>query len=143
MKKSIFTALFFLIIANIIQAQLVMPSMNSLNPKEFGESKELDIQTENMKEKGVQSVKIKVEVRLVKSIVMGCQYIHRVTNLSADQTIDMEMYTVPDHKFSEKIKPGKSVELLTNTMSKCGGKKKEEGCINCEPSLNVTSFKVK
>jgi len=139
MKKSIFTALLLLIIANFTQAQVFSPKMNSLNPNEFGESEELDIQ----EEKGSQPVKIKVEVKLVKPIVMGCQYIHRVTNLSTDQTVEMEMYAVPDQKFSEKIKPGKSIELLSNTMSKCNGKKKVEGCINCEPSLYITSFKVK
>lgn len=143
MKKIILLTVAFLSISILLNAQSINAPMNPLNPNEFGEAKEIEMLTKEMKDKGIQAIKIKVEVKLVKPIVMGCQYIHRVTNLSTDKTVGIEMYAVPDQKVSEKIKPGKSIELLSNTMSKCGGKKKIEGCINCEPSLNITSFEVK
>lgn len=141
--KKIFLLLLIAFCVSTVSAQSVSAVMNNENPNEFGAPKEIEIQTDVMKEKGVQPIKISVEVKLVKPIVMGCQFIHRVTNLSNENTVEIEMYAVSDQKTSEKIKPGKSVELLTNTMSKCNGKKKIEGCINCEPSLNITSFKVK
>ena len=49
-------------------------------------------------------------------------------------------------QYEEKIKPGASIDLLANTMERCGAtkeEKKERGCIDCQPSLNITNVKVK
>ena len=75
MKKIILLTVAFLSISILLNAQSINAPMNPLNPNEFGEAKKIEMLTKEMKDKGIQAIKIKVQVKLVKPIVMGCQYI--------------------------------------------------------------------
>lgn len=133
-------------LASAALAQSFNPEMNATDPKLFGEPLKTTLVTPDMEKAGIAPVPIEISVMLKKPIVMGCQYIHRITNTSTDRTISLKGYTVPDAKFNEKLKPGASIELLTNTMSRCGEtkeEKKERGCINCQPSINFTEIEAK
>lgn len=127
-------------------AQSFNPTLNASDPKEFGEPVKAELITADMEAAKTPAVPVEISVLLKKPIVMGCQYIYRVTNRSADQTVKLSMYAVPDQKYEEKIKPGETIELLANTMIRCGAtkeEKKERGCIDCQPSLNITEIEVK
>ncbi|MBK8498551.1 MAG: hypothetical protein IPL52_06960 [Flavobacteriales bacterium] len=122
-------------------AQSYNLTLNALDPKEFGEPLKAELITPDMEKAQIPAIPVEMSVLLKKPIPMGCQYIYRITNKSTDRTVKLKMYTVPDAKFEEKIKPGESIELLTNTMMRCGAtkeEKKERGCIDCQPSLNIT-----
>lgn len=127
-------------------AQSFMPTMNATDPKAFGEPVQARLITEDMEKAGIPAIPVEISVCLKKPIVMGCQYIHRIKNLSTEHAIKLNMYALPDQLFEEKIKPGESIDLMTNTMTRCGEtkeEKKERGCINCEPSLVITRISVK
>jgi len=105
-----------------------------------------DLISANMEKANIPAIPVEFSVSLKKPIPMGCQYIYRVTNKSTEHTVKLSMYAVSDQKYEEKIKPGESVELLANTMSRCGAtkeEKKERGCIDCQPSLNITEIEAK
>jgi len=132
-------------LATAASAQSFNPEMNKLDPKEFGEALKTTLVTPDMEKEGVAPVPVEFSVQLKKPIVMGCQYVHRITNTS-DRTLVLKGYTVPDQKFSEKLKPGASIDLSTNTMSRCGAtkeEKKEHGCDDCAPSINIQDIEVK
>jgi hypothetical protein len=127
-------------------AQSFNPPLNAADPKEFGEPVKTELITEDMEKAKIPAVPVEISVSLKKPIAMGCQYIYRVTNRSTEHAVKLKMYTVPDQKYEEKIKPGATVELLTNTMTRCGTtkeEKKERGCIDCQPSVNITEIEVK
>lgn len=127
-------------------AQSYNLTLNALDPKEYGEPLKAELITPDMEKAGIPAIPVEMSVLLKKPIPMGCQYIYRITNKSTDRTVKLKMYTVPDAKFEEKIKPGESIELLTNTMMRCGAtkeEKKERGCIDCQPSLNITEIEAK
>ncbi len=146
MKPSLFTLL-FLAFAPAAMAQDFAPNLNATDPKVYGEPVMKEIITNKMEKEGIPAVPIEVSVLLKKPIVMGCQYYYKVTNKSTDRTVKLKMYAVPDQVYEEKLKPGASVELLANTMSRCGStkeeKKGEKGCINCQPSMSITEVTVK
>lgn len=126
-------------------AQSFNPPMNGTDPKEFGEPLKTTLVTADMEKQGIAPVPVEFSVQLKKPIPLGCQYITRITNTS-DRTLVLKGYTVPDAKFNEKIKPGASIDLLTNTMTRCGAtkeEKKERGCIDCAPSINIQEIDVK
>lgn len=126
-------------------AQSFNLEMNKTDPKEFGEPRKTTLVSAAMEKDGIAPVSVEFAVQLKKPIPLGCQYIYRVTNTS-DRTITLKGFTVPDAKFSEKIKPGASIDLLTNTMTRCGAtkeEKKERGCIDCAPSINIQEIEVK
>ena len=100
-------------LATAASAQSFNPEMNKLDPKEFGEALKTTLVTPDMEKEGVAPVPVEFSVQLKKPIVMGCQYVHRITNTS-DRTLVLKGYTVPDQKFSEKLKPGASIDLSTN-----------------------------
>ena len=132
-------------LATAASAQMFMPEMNATDPNAFGEALKATLVTEDMEKAGIAPVPVEFSVQLKKPIPMGCQYIYRVTNTS-DRTLNLKGHTVPDAKFNEKIKPGASIDLLTNTMSRCGEtkeEKKERGCINCAPSITIEEIEVK
>ena len=144
MNRSL-TFLLLCTLASGALAQSFNPEMNATDPKQFGEPLKTTLVTADMEKAGIAPVPVEISVMLKKPIVMGCQYIHRITNTS-DRTLSLKGYTVPDAKFNEKLKPGASIELLTNTMSRCGEtkeEKKERGCINCQPSVNFTEIEAK
>ncbi|MBP7449940.1 MAG: hypothetical protein KA817_07875 [Flavobacteriales bacterium] len=127
-------------------AQSFNPPMNATDPKEFGEVVKAELITPDMEAAKIAPIPVEISVSLKKPIPMGCQYVYRVTNRSTDRAVKLKMYTVPDAKFEEKIKPGETVELLTNTMTRCGAtkeEKKERGCIDCQFSLTITEIEVK
>ena len=139
------TSLLLCALATAASAQSFNLEMNKLDPKEFGEPLKTTLVTEDMEKDGVAPVSVEFTVQLKKPIVMGCQYIFRITNTS-DRTVVVKGYTVPDQKFSEKLKPGASIDLLTNTMTRCGAtkeEKKEHGCDDCAPSINIQDVEVK
>ncbi len=133
--------------ASAAAAQSFNPELNSLDPKQFGEPLKTTLSTPDMEKAGIAPVPVEISVLLKKPIPMGCQYIHRITNTSTDRTLSLKGFTVPDAKFNEKLKPGASIELLTNTMSRCGATKEEQkgdkGCINCQPSVNFSEIEAK
>lgn len=127
-------------------AQSFYPKLNATDPGQFGEALLTELITDDMKAANIAPIPVEITVLLKKPIPMGCQYIFRITNMSTDRAVKLSMHTVPDAKFEEKIKPGGSVELLTNTMSRCGAtkeEKKERGCIDCQPGLYITEIDVK
>jgi hypothetical protein len=127
-------------------AQSYLLTLNKTDTKEFGEAVKADLITPDMEKAKIPAIPVEMAVSLKKPIPMGCQYIYRVTNRSTDHTVKLKMYAVPDQVHEEKIKPGESVDLLVNTMSRCGATKeeqKEKGCIDCQPSLNITEIDVK
>lgn len=127
-------------------AQEFYPKLNDLDPKQYGEPVKTTLVSGAMEKAGIAPVPVEIAVMLKKPIPMGCQYIYRVTNTSTDRTIKLSMYAVPDQKYEEKLKPGATVELLANTMDRCGAtkeEKKERGCINCQPGLTVTEIEAK
>ncbi len=97
-----------------------------------------DSKTEN-------SVDISVEVMLKKPILMGCQYIYRITNKSTDKTakVTTDKYADQFQLKGEKIKPGEAIDFLVNTMSRCEGKSGYEKCIDCQPMLTITKVDFK
>jgi hypothetical protein len=126
-------------------AQSYNLEMNSTDPKEFGAALKTTLQTADMEKEGIAPLPVEFSVQLKKPIPMGCQYVYRITNTS-DRTVSLKGFTVPDAKFNEKIKPGASIDLLTNTMTRCGAtkeEKKETGCIDCAPSINIQEIEVK
>jgi hypothetical protein len=128
-------------------AQSYNLALNTTDPKQYGEPVKADLITQDMEKAGIAPIPVEMSVLLKKPIPMGCQYIYRVTNKSTTHAVKLNMFTVPDQKFEEKIKPGESIELLTNTMTRCGATKEEQkgekGCIDCQPSLNITEISVK
>lgn len=126
-------------------AQSFNLEMNPADPEQFGATRSETLVTEEMEKNGIAPVTVDFSVQLKKPIPMGCQYIYRVTNTS-DRTVMLKGFTVPDAKFNEKLKPGASIDLLTNTMTRCGAtkeEKKERGCIDCAPSINIQEIEVK
>lgn len=126
-------------------AQMFMPEENSSDPKEFGPPLSATLVTEEMEKAGIAPVPVTFAVQFKKPIPMGCQYIYRITNTS-DRTLSLKGHTVPDTKFGEKLKPGASIDILTNTMIRCGAtkeEKKERGCVNCAPSITIEEIDVK
>ena len=145
MERILYTLL-LCCLSSAASAQSFNPLLNTTDPKEYGEPLKTELITEEMEAANIPAIPVEITVLLKKPIPMGCQYIYRITNRSTDRTVKLNMYTVPDAKFEEKIKPGESVELLTNTMMRCGAtkeEKKERGCIDCQPSLNITEIEVK
>ncbi|MCC6839709.1 MAG: hypothetical protein IT230_06080 [Flavobacteriales bacterium] len=127
-------------------AQSFQPEMNPIDPKAFGEPLKAELITQNMEDAKIPPIPVEISVMLKKPIVMGCQYIYRVTNRSTEHAVRLRMYAVYDQQYEEKIKPGESIDLLANTMDRCGQtkeEKKEKGCINCAPSLNILEIIVK
>lgn len=127
-------------------AQSFNPPLNALDPKEFGEAVKTELITADMEKAQIAPIPVEISVLLKKPIVMGCQYVYRVTNKSTTHTLKLKMYAVPDQKYDEKVKPGESIDLLANTMTRCGAtkeEKKERGCIDCQPSLNITEIEAK
>lgn len=128
-------------------AQTYNPELNAADPRTFGEAVHGELTSDKMEKEKIAPVPVEIAVMLKKPIVMGCQYIYRVTNKSTDRTVKLKMYAVLDQQYEEKIKPGASVDLLANTMSRCGAtkeeKKGEKGCINCQPGLTITEITVK
>lgn len=145
--KRVANVLFFAGLSAGASAQVFLVHMNETDPRTFGEPVRMELITEEMQKESIAPVPVEVSVMLKKPIALGCQYIYRVTNKSADRTLKLKMYAVPDQQFEEKIKPGASVDLLTNTMHRCGQSKEDrkgdKGCIGCQPSLNITSITVK
>lgn len=136
----------FCALTSAVSAQSFSPALNATDPKQFGEAVKTELISGAMEKAGISAVPVEISVSLKKPIVMGCQYIYRVTNRSTDRTVKLSMYAVPDQKYEEKIKPGESVDLLANTMERCGAtkeEKKEKGCINCQPSLTITEISAK
>ncbi len=145
MKRSA-VLLFLCALCTAAMAQSFNLPLNATDPKEFGEVVKADLLTADMEKANIPAIPVELSVLLKKPIPMGCQYIYRVTNKSTEHTVKLSMYAVPDQKYEEKIKPGESVELLANTMSRCGAtkeEKKERGCIDCQPSLNITEIEAK
>lgn len=139
------STLLFCALASAASAQSFNLEMNKTDPKQFGEARKEMLVTADMEKEGIAPVPVEFSVQLKKPIPMGCQYIYRVTNTS-DRTISLKGFTVPDAKFNEKLKPGASIDLLTNTMSRCGAtkeEKKEHGCDDCAPSINIQEIEVK
>lgn len=95
--------------------------------------------------KSGDSVNISVEVMLKKPIVMGCQYVYRITNKSTDKTVKVttDKYADQFQLKGEKIKPGEAIDFLVNTMSRCPGKSGYEKCIDCQPMLTITKVEIK
>lgn len=144
--KRILNTLLLCALSTVAMAQSFNPTLNALDPKEYGEPLKTELITPDMEKAGIPAIPVEISVLLKKPIPMGCQYLYRVTNKSTDHTVKLNMFTVPDAKFEEKIKPGESIELLTNTMMRCGAtkeEKKERGCIDCQPSLNITEIEAK
>lgn len=139
-------AFLFCAIGAAASAQSFAPTLNATDPKLFGEPVKAELITADMEAAKIPAVPIEIAVMLKKPIVMGCQYIYTVTNRSTDRTLKLKMYAVPDQPYDEKIKPGETIELLANTMTRCGAtkeEKKERGCIDCQPSLNITEIEAK
>jgi hypothetical protein len=139
------STLLFCAFATVASAQSFNLEMNSTDPEEFGAALKAMLQTADMEKDGTAPVPVEFSVQLKKPIPMGCQYVYRITNTS-DRTVSLKGFTVPDAKFSEKLKPGASIELSTNTMTRCGAtkeEKKERGCIDCAPSINIEEVEVK
>ena len=137
--------LLLLALATSASAQSYNLEMNSTDPKEFGAPLKTTLHTADMEKEGIAPLPVEFSVQLKKPIPMGCQYVYRITNTS-DRTLSLKGFTVPDAKFNEKIKPGASVDLLTNTMTRCGATKedkKERGCIDCAPSINLEEIEAK
>jgi hypothetical protein len=128
-------------------AQSFNPKLNTVDLKSFGEPVQAELITQDMEDAKIPAVPVEISVMLKKPIVMGCQYIYRITNKSADKTLKLKMYAVIDQRYEERIKPGESIDLLANTMSRCGETKEErkgdKGCIGCQPSLTLTEITVK
>lgn len=127
-------------------AQSFNPPLNALDPKEFGEAVKTELITADMEKAQIAPIPVEISVLLKKPIPLGCQYVYRVTNKSTTHTLKLKMYAVPDQKYDEKVKPGESIDLLANTMTRCGAtkeEKKERGCIDCQPSLNITEIEAK
>lgn len=95
--------------------------------------------------KSGDSVLLSVEVMLKKPIILGCQYIYRITNKSKDKKVKVtsEKYADQFQMKGEKIKPGESVDFLVNTMSRCEGSSGYEKCIDCQPPLTITKIEIK
>ena len=132
-------------LTSALSAQSFNLEMNKEDPKQLGEALKTTLHTEDMEKEGIAPVSVEFSVHLKKPIPMGCQYIYRITNTS-DRTLSLKGFTVPDAKFNEKLKPGASIDLLTNTMSRCGATKeeqKEHGCDDCAPSINIQEVEVK
>lgn len=132
-------------LSSFATAQSFNLEMNKTDPSQFGEPRKELLNSDEMEKAGIAPVPVEFSVQLKKPIPLGCQYIYRITNTS-DRTISLKGFTVPDAKFNEKIKPGASIDLLTNTMSRCGAtkeEKKERGCIDCAPSINIQEIEVK
>lgn len=143
--KRTWSSLLLCAFAAVASAQSYNLEMNGTDPKQFGEPRKETLVTEEMEKEGIAPVSVEFAVQLKKPIPLGCQYIYRITNTS-DRTIVLKGFTVPDAKFNEKLKPGASVDLLTNTMNRCGStkeEKKERGCIDCAPSINIQEIEVK
>lgn len=141
MKKILFTALLaFIGCASFAQVSFSAKT-NHDKEKAFGAPVEKVI----IDGKSGDSVTIKVEVMLKKPIVMGCQYIYRITNTSTDKTakVTTEKYAGEFQVKGEKIKPGESVDFLVNTMSRCKGESGYEKCIDCQPDLTITKVEIK
>ncbi|MBL0127254.1 MAG: hypothetical protein IPP83_07285 [Flavobacteriales bacterium] len=139
------TSLLLCALATAASARSFMPEMNRVDPKEFGEPLKTTLVSADMEKDEIAPVAVEFAVQLKKPIVMGCKYIFRITNTS-DRTVVVKGYTVPDQKFSEKLKPGASIDLLTNTMMRCGAtkeEKKEHGCDDRAPSINIQEVEVK
>jgi hypothetical protein len=145
--KRIANLFLFGILSTAGMAQMFSPELNALDPKQWGEPVKAELITQEMEDAKIPAVPVEISVMLKKPIVMGCQYIYRVTNKSTDHTLKLKMYALIDQQYESKIKPGESVELLANTMSRCGDTKEEKkgvkGCLNCQPSLNITEITVK
>ncbi len=145
--KTTLAVLAFSVCATLLQAQDYSPELNALDPKSFGDPVKAELTSAKMEKEGIAPVPVEISVMLKKPIVLGCQYIYRVTNRSTDKTVKLKMYAVSDQVYEEKIKPGQSVDLLANTMSRCGATKEEKkgvnGCIGCQPSLSITEVSVK
>lgn len=128
-------------------AQSFSPELNKLDPKQFGEPVRTTLVTADMEKAGIAPVPVEISVSFKKPIPMGCQYIYRITNTSSDRTLSLEGFTVPDQKFNEKLKPGASIDLLTNTMTRCGATKEEQkgekGCADCQPSVTISEIEAK
>lgn len=135
MKKAIVTLVFALMSA-VVFGDSITPKVNKSNPKEYGEP------VEQVYDIDGEKIVLKVEVKLQKPIVMGCQYIYRITNTSG-KTVKVHMYALTDQKADEKIKAGDSIEFLTNTMTRCEGEDKIGKCTNCHPDLHVSITSVK
>lgn len=139
--------LLFCALSPAAMSQSFMPELNAIDPKQFGDPVKAELITQEMEDAKVPAIPVEISVMLKKPIVMGCQYIYRVTNRSAEHAVVLKMYAVPDQKYEEKIKPGESIDLLANTMSRCGATKEEQkgdrGCIGCQPSLNITEITAK
>lgn len=146
MKRTAYLFLFG-ILSTTGMAQMFSPELNALDPKQWGEPVKAELITQEMEDKKIPAVPVEISVMLKKPIVMGCQYIYRVTNKSTDRAVKLKMYAVYDQQYEEKIKPGESVDLLANTMNRCGETKEErkgdKGCLKCQPSLNITEITVK
>lgn len=143
-----YRTLYLLVVAAIATAstaQSFAPQLNADDPKRYGEAIKTQVITPRMEKDGIPPVPLEISVMLKKPIVMGCQYYYRVTNTS-DRTLKLKMYAVYDQQYEEKLKPGATVELLANTMERCGDtkeEKKERGCIDCQPNLTITEIEAK
>lgn len=137
----------FSILSTAAMAQSFTPELNALDPKEYGEPVKANLITQQMEDDKIPVIPVEISVLLKKPIVMGCQYIYRVVNKSTEHTLKLSLYAVYDQQYETKIKPGGFVELLANTMNRCGETKEErkgeKGCLNCQPSLNITEITVK
>lgn len=143
--KRISSSLVLCALSAAASAQSFNLEMNKTDPKQFGETRKEMLVTADMEKDGIAPVSVEFAVQLKKPIPMGCQFIYRVTNTS-DRTITLKGFTVPDAKFNEKLKPGATIDLLTNTMTRCGAtkeEKKEHGCDDCAPSINIQEIDVK
>ena len=132
-------------VSRAASAQMFMPEENATDPKEFGAPLKATLTSADMEKAGIAPVPVEFVVQFKKPIPMGCQYIYRITNTS-DRTLSLKGHTVPDAKFNEKLKPGASIDLLTNTMTRCGEtkeEKKERGCVNCASSITIEEIEVK
>lgn len=144
--KRIANLFLFGILSTAGMAQMFSPELNSVDPKQWGDPVKAELITQKMEDAKIPAVPVEISVMLKKPIVMGCQYIYRVTNRSTEHAVRLRMYAVYDQQYEEKIKPGESIDLLANTMDRCGQtkeEKKEKGCINCAPSLNILEIIVK
>ncbi len=144
MQRTLSTLL-LCVLATVASAQSYNLEMNSTDPKEFGAALKATLLTADMEKAGTAPLAVEFSVQLKKPIPMGCQYVYRITNTS-DRTVSLKGFTVPDAKFSEKLKPGASIDLVTNTMTRCGAtkeEKKDRGCIDCAPSINIEEVEVK
>lgn len=140
MKKMLLTTLLAFTSAFIYAQVIFMPKTNHEQEKAYGPPEQKTVTNTKTGDSAV----LQVEVMLKKPIVMGCQYIYRITNLSKDKTVKItsEKYAGQFQMKKEKLKPGEAIEFLVNTMSRCDGKTAYEKCIDCQDSLTLTNVDI-